>query len=1152
MKKRLLVGLLVASFALRVALDIRGGQNFWPDESRYGSAVEAAGDIGHSRWGHAFAELFGHADHIFFRPAAFPAAMAEYGLGGQHLILDSCYFSLFSVGAIFLVWAIARRAGASETEALWSAFLAATANCLFFYSRHFLPYDIALFVLLGALWLAIGPNSVWRSLGVGCVVGLGILVYNGYWLLGAAVIALQTSFRDGGRQRILARLAASGFGAGLTIACGIGIGAAVSSELLISLRGFAASVRQGDFYVGYKVIPEYLWYSERGMLIVWLSAMAYAAATAFRTPKSGRPPWWLWGLAFVTGGLIFFSDIVPRFMVYGRLTRQMVPFICLGAGAGIAQFLEARRNLKAPLGGMLFALVVYLAAWNFSAPLRLVFPDDFLRMARQEIPKQAGAGYGFYQILYAETLWGKPIGRDIPPHADLLRSPNPMQFRPYQFEGYSAAQRQELNHSDISMRVIRFPSQFSKLNSLWDGYPGPVSMTVSFRPEFWGLSEPIAVSGIAGRGDVVLVRYSDRDHLQFGLDHWGSPEILSEPIKTDFARPHSLLISAGNLVPPQGSAFYTTHPEYAGLWDQLVVALDGHVVLSKRAQFFPSTPSSIFFGTSIIGGTATRPNFTGTVSDFKTAGIDDFGGAIPSLVNREVLRKRSPDWRGALGPLRITFRMPASSGEQAVGQPLLSFGDSASGAVLYAVHAGAGMIRIGFDRKNRPQLISDPMPLSAAGADVLDVCSGALLPAAGASIYARVPGLERMRDVLYVHLNGAPALQLDAPFQPVAAERTALWANAVGSSACADLFRGDLMSVEAIGPECLLPLGSRLSDLLVNLDEGWGGYTGPVRMRLRLPAGRGGQTEPLLVSGSRGSSDIVSVSYEADSRIRFRYTQSDGPELESLPIEIVPDTPHELLLSVGTLMPPDGSGIYRETPEFSQFHAIVDVAVDGHPALFFLREPHPAKREQIFVGKNPFAAGGAGPAFSGIVEALTRASPAELLATSAVGAALARPGWDGYPGPLQMKIIFPSGTDGEGQPILTTGFPGGGDFVLLQFGPNGTGRIVEDHWGEPLLRSEPFPLVPGSEHRLSVSFGALCPPEGAALYGREPQLAALRKAVVVELDGRRIITAARASHPTPPERIIVGANYIGGSYTGAIFSGRISDLARSAVGPVAP
>ena len=155
------------------------------------------GDLGRPMEGSRSCNFSAGADHVLFRLASLPAALAEAALGGPHPVLVSAYFSLFSVGLIFLIWAVSLRAGASEREALWSAFFGAASSSLFFYSRHFLPYDVALFTLFLALWFGLGGYSALNSAKVGGLVALGVLSYNGYWLLGFAVLGLHVLFGTG-------------------------------------------------------------------------------------------------------------------------------------------------------------------------------------------------------------------------------------------------------------------------------------------------------------------------------------------------------------------------------------------------------------------------------------------------------------------------------------------------------------------------------------------------------------------------------------------------------------------------------------------------------------------------------------------------------------------------------------------------------------------------------------------------------------------------------------------------------------------------------------------------------------------------------------------------------------------------------------------
>src|ERR1700679_2179395 len=202
-----LVLLLAASYALRVWLAFGGGQAFWPDEVRYGSSQAAVYDIAHGHLKAAFSELLGHADHVLFRWAGLPAASAEYFFHIKSQAFAACYFGLFSVGVIFLVWAIARRSGGDERESLWAAFFAASANSLFYYSRHYFPYDVALFELLLGLWFALGPWSPVNSLLTGVIAGLGFLTYNGYWLLAACGVVFQSLLGNSVGGAVLAKCA---------------------------------------------------------------------------------------------------------------------------------------------------------------------------------------------------------------------------------------------------------------------------------------------------------------------------------------------------------------------------------------------------------------------------------------------------------------------------------------------------------------------------------------------------------------------------------------------------------------------------------------------------------------------------------------------------------------------------------------------------------------------------------------------------------------------------------------------------------------------------------------------------------------------------------------------------------------------------------
>jgi len=1142
MSRRWLAAILAASFGLRIWLAAQGGQLYWPDESRYFAAEAAAGDLSHGRLGEAAADLFGHADHVLFRPASLPAALVASWVGGSHPLLVSAYLSLFSVGTIFLIWAVARRAGAPEAEALWAAFLAACASSLLIYARFYLPYDIAMFELMGALWLALGRGSRANSLLVGATAGCGFLTYNGYWLLGAAILVLYTLLGDGGRGGARRRGLWAALGAAAVVALVLAIGATVSSGLAAAYGSFAGSVRQGDFRIGYRVIAQYLWGCEHALALVWLGAMAYAVSRAGRGWPGGRLGWWTGGLALVLGGLVLLSDVVPVFMVYGRLTRELVPFACLGAAQGAAQFLGARRSPGAWSAALALA-VLLLAAANFAAPLRQVFPGEFIAMARGRLSREAGAGFGFYRVLFAENLWGRPLAVSLAPHEDVLRRANPLGYMPYQFEGYSAAQRAEFARRDISMRLVRFDGRIAASDREWGGFPGPVSMTVAFDPANAAGSEPIVACGTPSQADLIFVHYLDPGHLAFGLDHWGAPGVLSRPVEVDLGKPHSIIISAGCLLPPKGSAFYRLHPELEGLREHFVVIMDGRVVCSRKIECYPADRDKIFFGLNLFGGSTSRTTFTGTVSGFSRAPVGEIVGSLPSLAVEGVARSRPPEWEGAVGPLRLRFRLPPAGVESFRGQPVVAVAGPGSSGMLYVERLGDAEFRVGYDRRGYGLLLSKPFGYSPGDVVEMDVFIGSMLPAPDAAIYSRFPGFAAMRERILVRVNGEPALAGPDRFAPAGPRQISLAENTIACSVCGTHFQGDFESVRAIGPECIPPFGSRLVDLVQNADPAWGGYTGPLRLRVRFPGADAGRVEPLLVSGSEGASDALSVEYLGGPRVRFRFEHSGSAPAVSIPVEAREGADNDLLLSTGALMPAHVGGAGAEPADAARLRSAALVGLNGRPVLVAWQAAHPAAPAQIEIGAGSIRPWSAGGRFTGEVSSMGAARVQDPLELGAMDARLGRPGWDGYPGPVEMTVTVPADWGGSGEPLITTGYPGGGDFVFIERGAGDLARITQDHWGAPLRSSEPFRLAAGAGHRFAISFGALYPPQGAALYRERPDLLALRSKIIVSVDGVRVLAADQASHPTARERIIVGANLIGGSSAAAVFTGSIRDVA---------
>lgn len=446
-RRTLLLALLGAALALRVALVLSGGQTYWPDEIRYDRSRQAAAALARGD-ATGFHRGLAHPDHFLFSALGLVPAIVERATGQDDRV-PALFFSLFSVVSIALLHAIARRLGLSERAALLAALLLALSASHLYFSRHLLPYDAAMALGLGALLVAVAPQP---HPGDGVLCGLlaaaSFLTYNGYWLLAVSAVAMHAlgapSIRASAR-----RVTAAGAGFALPLVA-IGLTSALGTgRFLRDWASFAGSVSQGRFGEGGRLPFVYLWHAEHGIATLWAFGFAAAIARLFRGERSRALVFGVAGILLVFGGLVLGSVALGRFVVYGRLVRQLVPFACLLAADALDRLLAlsaARRGVATAVLVLVFAQ----AAWNFRTPLSQVFPREFRRMAAA-VPNPTRAPR---RLLFADFIYPVPTA---PPSGDgrvLLARAHPVQYLPFQYEGYTPEERAALRAADVRMRLV--------------------------------------------------------------------------------------------------------------------------------------------------------------------------------------------------------------------------------------------------------------------------------------------------------------------------------------------------------------------------------------------------------------------------------------------------------------------------------------------------------------------------------------------------------------------------------------------------------------------------------------------------------------------------------------------------------------------------
>jgi hypothetical protein len=473
-----LVVLTGMSFVLRIILVSRGGQLYWPDEAHYFDSVElvrlaAGGDVVS-----ALNLVLNIKAHVgFLLLGTIPATLQYFLQVGQGLSLESTVWipalmlSTASVASIAVTAAIARRGGAGRREAFIAALLMASATSMFYFSRHVVPYDLSLAIALLALWVGLDPRpGTVRSVICGMLASLAFFTYYGFWTFAGIVWVVHVIWGKPKGAEIVRRGIAAGTGfVALPVALSVASLLRGMEPFVLAMAKFADSVNQGTQSEGWRLPWEYLWDAEHGLLIIWIIGVLAVIWFTLKQREIIQPRVFLWlGIAAAVYLILFIGSTgLEKFVVYGRLVKQLVPFFCLitafSANCFLDQF-EAKRPLVW-LGAI--ALLIQIA-FNFATPLTQQFPLDIERQI-QATYGQVGRAltvkgppvFGYdpnlkpqYVLLNAQYLYPISGTRKPPDGRIIFQTAHPLQFLPYQFEGHDPGERAILQSVDLSMRLI--------------------------------------------------------------------------------------------------------------------------------------------------------------------------------------------------------------------------------------------------------------------------------------------------------------------------------------------------------------------------------------------------------------------------------------------------------------------------------------------------------------------------------------------------------------------------------------------------------------------------------------------------------------------------------------------------------------------------
>lgn len=485
--------LMFAAYLLRLLLIVKGGQFYFPDESRYQRrSVSAVDSLFQADYRSALDKVLAYDKHhgftaVALAPALFhraifhinpPAGLTwtTYWLNRDNDYRASALiFAMPSVLCIAMMYFLARRAGAGDAESLLAAFMLAACNSFFIFSKHFLPYDSSLLIGLTALWLAIGKRDsvLKQAMAVGSATFLCLWVYFGHvtFALMLALIYcayLASNWRDALRRSLGMLLGALALALPLLLYNDFVLGV----DILPALAEFSTSALQGEFAEGI-VFPFYYFAdSEAAVALIWALCLLASGRALWRrqwqTEKRQRALLWFACLLSLYLLLALFSSILQIAVVYGRIARTLAPFIILLSAFGMTPLL-LKRGRKALL--LFVAIVGICALANFVPAMRQDYFIEVARRARQEygdlsyetLMSQQSPAIGVYgeakpllryKLLNAGYYFPITELTDRPDGEVLMQVPHPFNHKPWQYEGMTPAMRDIINRDGLYIWLI--------------------------------------------------------------------------------------------------------------------------------------------------------------------------------------------------------------------------------------------------------------------------------------------------------------------------------------------------------------------------------------------------------------------------------------------------------------------------------------------------------------------------------------------------------------------------------------------------------------------------------------------------------------------------------------------------------------------------
>jgi len=358
------------------------------------------------------------------------------------------------------------------------------------------PYDASLTLLLLAFYCGISWNySIKRAILVSLISAVGFYTYYGYWQLAfiLPVFAALIRSRSENKAVLIKRSVVS-------IVTTIGFcGIFLATALIIQLKSFSSiekilekfsesssGVVQGDFGQGWKMISEWVWHTEKQLLLPFaVSVFTIGYAYIFLKERPSRNTLLIIMLCACTLFLIIAaSDFFNKFVTYGRTCKVLIPLFCIAfpLSLGINRF----NRVRTPVIFLILITSISFLVQSIQTQSQLVFPHEYetsiflkygnverdstlpankhLKRSKETIVllrrypylHRTNLPYAKSNLKLYNTQMLYPIGthqKKIAPNSIIQKVKHPINCIYYQFEGATNDERAFIRKSPIEMML---------------------------------------------------------------------------------------------------------------------------------------------------------------------------------------------------------------------------------------------------------------------------------------------------------------------------------------------------------------------------------------------------------------------------------------------------------------------------------------------------------------------------------------------------------------------------------------------------------------------------------------------------------------------------------------------------------------------------